>query len=252
MNSLNGKIALVTGGSRGLGKKISLSLANAGATVCVNYANNQQAAVETIEMIRSNGGKAMMVKADITSEIDVKKMIEEIQETCGGSVDIVVNNATGPQPELSIEESTWEDYLDQLHFFVKAPLLITKEVLPSMKEKGSGRIILIGSEVIQIGNPNFANYVSAKSAQLGLTRSYANELGPHGITVNLVNPGFIPVERHNHLDQEVIDGYRNQVPLRKMGEPEDIGHTVAFIASEEARYITGQSISVNGGNTFGV
>ncbi|WP_273127467.1 SDR family oxidoreductase [Metabacillus sp. HB246100] len=252
MNSLNGKIALVTGGSRGLGKKISLSLANAGATVCVNYANNQQAALETVEMIRSTGGKAMMVKADITSEIDVKKMIEEIQETCGGSVDIVVNNATGPQPELSIEESTWEDYLDQLHFFVKAPLLITKEVLPSMKEKGSGRIILIGSEVIQIGNPNFANYVSAKSAQLGLTRSYANELGPHGITVNLVNPGFIPVERHHHLDQEVIDGYRNQVPLRKMGEPEDIGHTVTFIASEEARYITGQSISVNGGNTFGV
>ena len=153
---------------------------------------------------------------------------------------------------MSIEDSTWNDYLDQLNFFVKGPLLLTKAVLPGMKNKNEGRIINIGSEVVQLGNPEFANYVTAKSAQVGMTRSWANELGSHGITVNLVNPGFIPVERHSDLSPESIEEYRKNVPLKKMGEPSDIANTVVFLASNESRFITGQSISVNGGNTFGI
>ncbi|MFZ3591762.1 SDR family NAD(P)-dependent oxidoreductase [Bacillus sp. DJP31] len=246
---MNGKIALVTGGSRGLGRKISSTLAEFGATVIVNYANNDEAASQTVESILSAGGKAIFVKGDITDEEGVKQLVKESEEKCGGTIDILVNNATGPQPELSIEESTWDDYLDQLHFFVKAPLLLTKAILPGMKKKGEGRIINIGSEVVQIGNPNFSSYVTAKSAQLGMTRSYSSELGPFGITVNLINPGFIPVERHEGID---TSEYKSHVPLRKMGEPLDIANAVAFLASKESQFITGQSISVNGGNTFGV
>lgn len=158
----------------------------------------------------------------------------------------------GNSYELSIEESTWDDYLDQLTFFVKAPLLLTKAILPGMKAKNEGRIINIGSEVVQLGNPNFANYVTAKSSQIGMTRSWANELGPFGITVNLINPGFIPVERHSDVNPSSIEQYKKDVPLRKMGQPTDIGNAVVFLASEQANFITGQSLSVNGGNTFGI
>jgi 3-oxoacyl-[acyl-carrier protein] reductase len=249
MYPLEGKIALVTGGSRGLGKHICRILGQFGAKVIVNYANDQLMAEETVKEVTSVGGQAMAIRADVTNEENVYRLIEDIQKAYGGTVDILVNNATGPQPELSIEECDWQDYLDQLEFFVKAPLLLTKAVLPGMKAKKEGRIITISSEVVQLGNAHFSNYVTAKSAQLGMTRSWANELGPHGITVNLINPGFIPVERHEGIDPS---DYQKNVPLGKMGEPKDIGHAVAFLASDGARFITGQSLSVNGGNTFGI
>lgn len=247
--SLHNKIALVTGGSKGLGKHICATLAKAGATVIVNYAHNRDNALQTVNDIQSQGGKAFALQGDVTDEESVTRLVRESADLAGETIDILVNNATGPQPELSIEESRWDDYLDQLNFFVKAPLFLTKAVLPGMKSKNEGRIINIGSEVIQLGNPNFANYVTAKSAQLGMTRSWASELGPHGITVNLVNPGFIPVERHEGVDPTA---YQQGVPLGIMGEPLDIGNAVVFLASHEAKFITGQSLSVNGGNTFGI
>lgn len=249
MFNLNEKIALVTGGSRGIGKFISSCLAEAGAHVIVNYANTSSHAEDTVNWIRSNGGKATAIQADITNAQAVTELIQEIKNQTGSTVDILVNNATGPQPELSIEESSWQDYLDQLEFFVKAPLLLAKAVLPKMKENHYGRIITISSEVVQIGNANFSNYVTAKAAQLGMTRSWASELGPYGITVNQINPGWIPVERHAGIDPS---DYQKRVPLGKMGTPEDIGHAVVYLASDEAHYITGQSLSVNGGNTFGI
>jgi 3-oxoacyl-[acyl-carrier protein] reductase len=245
---LEGKVALVTGGSRGLGKWISFSLAKAGASVIVNYAHDKEGAEKTVTWIDSNGGRVIHARADVTKEEEVMKLVKIAEQELGSSIDIVVNNATGPQPELSIEKSEWTDYLDQLEFFVKAPLLLTKAVLPEMKRKMGGRIINIGSEVVQIGNPYFANYVTAKSSQIGMTRSWATELGPYGITVNLVHPGFIPVERHEGTDPT---DYRRGVPLQRIGEPSDIGETVVFLASNEAKFITGQSITVNGGNTFG-
>ncbi|WMX53339.1 SDR family oxidoreductase [Peribacillus sp. R9-11] len=248
-HNLNGKIALVTGGSRGIGRHISATLADSGATVIVNYATNQEAAQQSVDFILSTGGKALLVKGDVTDEESVKHLVKQSEEKVGESIGILINNATGPQPELSIEESTWDDYLDQLNFFVKAPLLLTKAILPGMKKKNEGRIINIGSEVIQMGNPNFSNYVTAKSSQIGMTRSWASELGPFGITVNLINPGFIPVERHEGID---TSEYKKGVPLCKMGEPRDIGNAVVFLASNEAKFITGQCLSVNGGNTFGI
>lgn len=249
---LDGKIALVTGGSKGLGKAISKGLALAGATVFVNYANDQEAAQLIVKEITEYGGNAFPVQGDVTDEQAVTRIVMKIADHSGSPIDILVNNATGPQPELTIEDSNWQDYEDQLKFFVKAPLLLTKAVLPGMKKTGAGRIITIGSEVVQLGTPNFANYVTAKSAQLGMTRSWANELGSHGITVNLVNPGFIPVERHQHLDPAIIAQYTHDVPLQTIGKPEDVAETVTFLASNASRFITGQSISVNGGKTFGI
>jgi 3-oxoacyl-[acyl-carrier protein] reductase len=161
-----------------------------------------------------------------------------------------VVNATGPQPFLSIEEQTWGSYLDQLEFFVKSPLLLLKQVLPGMKERGFGRIINIGSEVFELGNSRFANYVAAKGAQLGLTRSWAHELAPTGITVNLVAPGWIPTERHADASQEDLESYAANVPMKRMGTPEDVAKVVAFLASDAAGFITGQRFSVNGGNTL--
>ena len=177
-------------------------------------------------------------------------MVAAIDSTLG-SVDILVCNATGPQPFVKLEDLTWRACLDQLEFFVKSPVLLAQAVLPGMKARRAGRIIQIGSEVFEAGVPEFSNYVSAKGAQLGLTRSWANELAPWQITVNLIAPGWIPTERHSDDPQEAKDAYAVKVPLKRMGIGADIGEAVAFLASDEANFITGQRLSVNGGNTIG-
>jgi 3-oxoacyl-[acyl-carrier protein] reductase len=246
---LEGKLAVVTGASRGLGRWIAVELAVHGAAVVVNFANSAADADETVRLITETGGTAKAIRADITQESEVERLIEDSVRWFGRSVDVLVNNATGPQPMLSIEESSWQIYTDQLEFFVKAPLLLTKAVLAGMKSQGSGSIVNIGSEVAQLGNANFSSYVTAKAAMIGMTRSWANELAPYGIRVNLVAPGWIPVERHKDSD---TDGYQKQVPLQHMGEPLDIAAAVSFLASQEAKFITGQCLSVNGGNTFGI
>jgi 3-oxoacyl-[acyl-carrier protein] reductase len=243
------RTALVTGGSRGLGRAIALELAAAGANVAVNYFHRRDAAEQVCEIVQQRGGRARAFKADVRDEHEVARLVHEVNEVLG-AVDILIVNATGPQPFLSIEEQTWERYLDQLEFFVKSPLLLLKQVLPGMKEHGFGRIIQIGSEVFEIGNPKFANYVAAKGAQLGLTRSWARELAPTGITVNLVAPGWIPTERHTNAAQDELEAYARSVPMQHMGNEDDIAKMVAFLASDDAGFITGQKFSVNGGNTL--
>ena len=151
---------------------------------------------------------------------------------------------------IKLEDLKWRDCLDLLEFFVKSPLLLTQAVLPHMKKNRWGRIIQIGSEVFERGVPAFSNYVSAKGAQLGLTRSWAMELAPHGITVNLVAPGWIPTERHAGDSEESKKAYAAGVPMKHMGEARDIAGAVAFLASDDAKFITGQKLSVNGGHTL--
>ncbi len=250
MNTPNSRrTVLITGASRGLGAAIALEQGAVGSNVAINYFNSGDAAEQLCQRIRQNDGYAHAFKADVRNEAEVARLIHEVEEVFGG-IDVLVVNATGPQPFLSIEEQTWDSYLDQLEFFVKSPLLLAKQVLPGMKERGFGRIINIGSEVFELGNPRFANYVAAKGAQLGLTRSWARELAPTGITVNLVAPGWIPTERHVDADQEEMDSYTANVPMKRMGIPKDIAKTVAFLASDAANFITGQRFSVNGGNTL--
>jgi 3-oxoacyl-[acyl-carrier protein] reductase len=187
--------------------------------------------------------------ADVRDEAEVGRLVSEV-ETALGPVEIVVLNATGHQPLLSIEEQTWQAYLDQLEFFVKSPLLMLQAVLPGMRARGFGRVIQVGSEVVELGNARFANYVAAKAAQLGQTRSWARELGASGITVNLVAPGWIPTERAFEASEEEKVAYARGVALGRMGVPEEVGRVVAFLASEDAGFVTGQKIAVNGGNTL--
>lgn len=243
------RIALVTGASRGLGRAIALELGASGMDVAVNYFNGRSAAEDVCHRIRAFGVRASAIHADVRSEAEVQALVGRTRDTLG-EIDVLVVNATGPQPMLSIEEQTWESYVDQLEFFVKSPLLLVKQVLPGMKERRFGRIIQIGSEVFELGNPRFANYVAAKGAQLGQTRSWARELAPTGITVNLIAPGWIPTERHIGTPQTEIDEYLRTLPTAKMGIPEDVGRTVAFVASDKASFITGQKIAVNGCNTL--
>ena len=249
MKTLEGRTALVTGASRGLGAAIALELGARGAKVAVNYFAKRDRAEQVCAQIKQQGGEAAAFYADVRQEADVAKMIQSINQTYQ-HIDIAVMNATGPQPFLTIEEQTWERYLDQLEFFVKSPLLILKEVVAGMKSRRFGRVIQIGSEVFELGNPMFANYVAAKGAQLGQTRSWARELAPAGITVNLIAPGWIPTERHLHSTEAEIHSYTERVPMKHMGTAEDVANTVAFLAGEEGRFITGQKISVNGGNTL--
>jgi 3-oxoacyl-[acyl-carrier protein] reductase len=249
MTEVMKRTALVTGAARGLGSAIALELAENGANVAINYWSSRQAAERLRNQIERRGGHAGIFQADVRDESEVARLVDEVSDAFG-LIDILVVNATGPQPFYPIEEQTWECYLEQLEFFVKSPLLLLKQVLPAMKRQGFGRIIQIGSEVFELGNPRFANYVAAKGAQLGLTRSWARELAPDGITVNLVAPGWIPTERHADVPTAEFESYKQQVPMKRMGNASDVAKMVAFLAGDSAGFITGQRFSVNGGNTL--
>lgn len=247
--SLKGKVALVTGGSRGLGAAISMALASRGAQVAINYFSRIEEARKVQSQITAQGNTAEIFQADITDEKQVKQLVADVTSKFG-KIDILVVNATLVHVHKSIEKITWQDFLDHFHFFVKSPLLLVQEILSGMKQRKYGRIIHIGTEVFDTALPEFANYVAAKGAQLGLTRSWANELGPWGITVNYVAPGWIPTEMHRNDPPEMKVDYAANVPLRHMGQPEDVAEMVAHLASEAGRFITGQRIAVNGGNTM--
>jgi 3-oxoacyl-[acyl-carrier protein] reductase len=248
-HDLSGKVALVTGASRGLGAAIALKLGACGAKVAVNYFGSLEKARRVVGDLRAAGGVAEAFPADVRDERAVADLVTQVQERFG-LIDVLVLNTTGPQPFLRIEELTWRDCLGQLEFFVKSPLLLVQAVVGQMKERRYGRIINIGSEVFERGVPEFSGYVSAKGAQLGLTRSWALELAPWQITVNLVAPGWIPTERHAHDPQEAKDAYAAAVPMKHMGQPVDVAEAVAFLASDGAKFITGQKLSVNGGNSL--
>jgi 3-oxoacyl-[acyl-carrier protein] reductase len=247
--SLQHRVALVTGGSRGLGAAIALALAERGARVAVNYFSNPARAEGLCAEIRAAGGQAEPCGADVRDEDAVARLVAGVTSRLG-SIDVLVLNATGPQPFVPIEDLTWRACLDQLEFFVKSPVLLAAAVVPGMKRRRYGRIIQIGSEVFEKGVPEFSNYVSAKGAQLGLTRSWAMELAPYGITVNMVSPGWIPTERHTRDLQETKDAYAASVPMKHMGEAADIAEAVAYLASDSAKFVTGQRVSVNGGNSL--
>ncbi|MCT9929240.1 SDR family oxidoreductase [Planotetraspora sp. A-T 1434] len=239
------RTALVTGASRGLGAVIAERLAMDGWHVAVNYAHDTAGASAVVERVLARGHSAALARFDVTDEESVRQGVDAL-----GHVDVVVNNATGPHPLMPVEKQTWEDHLGQLRFFVKAPLLILQAVLPGMRDAGSGRIVNVGSEVTDLGNPGFGHYISAKAAMHGLTRSWARELGPYGITVNTVEPGWIPVERHADTPAAEFDSYLRGVALGHLGVPLDIAEAVAFLASPGSRFITGQRLAVNGGNTM--
>jgi 3-oxoacyl-[acyl-carrier protein] reductase len=242
-------VALVTGASRGLGAAIAKRLAADGFAVAVNYASSRVGAEQVVADIRENGGTAEAFAGDVTDEQAVSDLIAQIRDALG-PVHVLVLNATGPQPEIPMTDLTWQDHLDQLEFFVKSPTLLVQAVLPDMRAAGGGRVIQIGSDIFERGLPRMSAYIAAKGAQLGLTRSWARELGPEGITVNLVAPGWIPVERHADVAEDDLASYIAEVPLNRIGKPEDVAGAVAYLAGEHAAFITGQRITVNGGHNM--
>lgn len=239
-------VAVVTGASRGLGAAIARRLAADGWPVAVNYLRGRDGAESVVRRIREAGGVAESFAADVVSEEGVAALVQDVERVLG-PVTAVVANATGPHPEISLDDLTWRDHLDQLEFFVKSPTLLVRAALPSMRTAGDGRIVLIGSDLADRATPHMSAYVAAKSAQIGLTKVWAKELGPEGITVNLVQPGWIPVERHAGVDPTA---YAAEVPLRRMGTPDDVAATVAHLLSQGGSFITGQRITVNGGHVI--
>jgi 3-oxoacyl-[acyl-carrier protein] reductase len=246
----HGRVALVTGSSRGLGAVIARRLARDGFAVAINGRPGDDQVAAVGRSIRDDGGTAEGFCADVTDEHQVAGLVAAITDRFG-PVDVLVLNATGPQPEAPASDVAWADHLAQLDFFVKSPVLLGHAVLPGMQARRYGRIVHVDSEVAHRPPPGRSAYATAKNAQIGLTRSWARELAPFGITVNTVAPGFIPVERHADVSDEVKEAYLASVPAGRMGTPGDIASAVSFLASEDAGFITGQRIVVDGGRSLG-
>jgi 3-oxoacyl-[acyl-carrier protein] reductase len=246
--SLKNHVALVTGSSTGLGKAAALALARAGAKVAINYQRNAERAQKTFAEFQQAGFSGALVRGDVSTPEGVVDTCRQVREKLG-EIDILIVNATPDQPQMPIEQYTWQHYQTMIDFFIKSPYLLTQAVLPAMKAKAWGRIVNISSEVFQRSVANFSAYVSAKGGQNGFTRSMATELAPFRITMNSVAPGWIPVERHENDPPEAKEAYRRLIPANRWGTPDDVAHAVLYFASEEASFVTGQTLCVNGGMT---
>ncbi|SES74249.1 3-oxoacyl-[acyl-carrier-protein] reductase [Oceanobacillus limi] len=242
---LNGKSALVTGASRGIGRSIALELARQGANVAVNYAGSEAKAQAVVEEIEQLGVKAMKIQADVSNEDSVKEMIKSVVNEFG-SLDILVNNAGITRDNLLMRMK--EEEFDQvINTNLKGVFVCTKSVTRQMMKQKSGRIINVASIVGVSGNPGQANYVAAKAGVIGLTKTTAKELASRNILVNAVAPGFISTDMTDELTDEQREGMLGMIPLAKLGTPEDVAKVVRFLASDDANYITGQTIHIDGG-----
>lgn len=242
---LQGKNALVTGSSRGIGRAIALELGKKGANVAVNYAGNEEMAQEVVDELKAVGVEAIKIRANVADETDVKAMIKEVITTFG-TLDILVNNAGITRDNLLMRMKV-EDFDDVIETNLKGAFLCTKAVTRQMMKQRAGKIINIASIVGVSGNPGQANYVAAKAGLIGLTKSTAKELASRNIHVNAIAPGFITTEMTDVLSDEQKAAILSTIPLEKLGEPEDIANVVCFLASDETKYITGQTIHVDGG-----
>lgn len=247
MFRLDNRCALVIGGLGGLGRGISATLIEAGAhVIAMDISAENEASFRKV--LGEKEAELTTIYADATEPTAYERAIESAVRR-GLWIDTVVICATPAQFTKPIEEYKWKYHEDLIDVFVKIPYVATTALLDSMKKHHFGRIINITSEVFETGEPLSSAYVAAKGAQIGWTRSMSKELAPFGITVNHVAPGFIPVERHKDLPQEVLDGYLANVPSGTWGTPQDVGASCVFFASTEAGYVTGQTLLVTGGRT---
>lgn len=246
---LAGKVALVTGASRGIGRAIALRLAEAGADVVVNYAGSEQAAADVVAQIEALGRRTMKVQGDVGSSAAAEELVKQTLEAYG-RIDILVNNAGITRDNL-IMRMKEEEFDQVIHTNLKGVFNCLKAVTRPMMKQRSGRIINISSVVGSLGNAGQANYVAAKAGVIGLTKSSAKELASRGITVNAVAPGFITTDMTDKLSDDMKAQLLAQIPLARLGEPDDIAKAVVYLASDDASYMTGQTIHIDGGMYMG-
>ena len=242
---LTGKVALVTGASRGIGRAIALKLSDAGAKVAVNFAGNLAKAEEVKAEIESRGGEVILVQGNVDNLEVVNDIVKKIVETWG-TVDILINNAGITRDNLLLKMSE-KDFEDVIATNLKGVFNCTKAVTRIMMKQRSGKIVNMASVVGLTGNAGQANYAAAKAGIIGLTKSVAKELAARGVTVNAIAPGFIETDMTAKLSDKIKEETLNQIPLGKFGKPEDVANLAAFLVSEQAAYITGQIINVDGG-----
>jgi 3-oxoacyl-[acyl-carrier protein] reductase len=243
--NLEGKVAVVTGGSRGIGRAICIRLASMGALVYINYVSRSPAAEETRGIIREAGGKAEIICFDVAESDAVQNAFKTIIADAG-SVDILVNNAGITRDGLMarMKESDWDEVMNTN---LKGAFLCAKAASKTMMKKKWGRIINISSVSGVAGNPGQVNYSAAKAGLIGLTKSMAREYASRNITVNSVAPGYIETEMTDYLDEKAQDRLKREIPLGTLGKTEDVAGAVAYLASGDGRYITGQTLHINGG-----
>lgn len=239
------KNVLVTGASRGIGRSIALQFAEEGYNVAVNYAGNKDKAEAVVEEIKGKGVESFAIQANVANGDEVKAMIKEVVNTFG-SIDVLVNNAgiTRDNLLMRMKEQEWDDVIDTN---LKGVFNCIQKVTPQMLRQKRGSIINLSSVVGSVGNPGQANYVATKAGVVGLTKSTARELASRNITVNAVAPGFIVSDMTDALSDDLKEQMLDQIPLKRFGKDQDIADTVTFLASDKAKYITGQTIHVNGG-----
>lgn len=245
---LKDKTALVTGGSRGIGRAIALAMAAEGANIGLVYAGNQQAAEETVAQIEGLGVKVKAYRCDVGSYAETEQLAQQVLEDFG-SLDILVNNAGIVRDKL-IRSMKEEDFDQVIATNLKGSFNLIKHFYPKFMRSPGARIINIGSVVGLSGNKGQANYAAAKAGMIGLTKSTAKELASRGVTCNLIAPGFIHSEMTDQMPEKAKDGFLNVIPAGRAGEPEEVADLAVFLASEKAGYITGQVIAIDGGMTM--
>ena len=254
---LHGRVAFVTGGTRGIGAAICRSFAEQGAVVAAGYSRDAERAGELLDQLRGSGVDASVHQGNVGSAEDCRRTIDEVIEA-HGKLDILVNNA-GITIDKTVLKMTDEDWYKVIAVNLSGAFFMSQAVLPHMIESGSGRIINISSIIGEIGNIGQANYAASKSGLLGLTKTLAREAAFQlrragkleedgvGITVNTVAPGFIATEMLEHVPEKVLEGIKEKIPLGRLGRPDEIARAVHFLAADKSSYITGQTLSVNGG-----
>ena len=242
---LEGKVALVTGASRGIGRAVAIRLAKSGAKIAVNYAGNQAAAEEVKQIIEQNGGEAILVQADISNAESVDAMVAQVMEAFG-RIDILVNNAgiTRDTLLMRMKEADWNAVIQTN---LTGVFYVTKAVSKIMMKQRYGKIVNMSSVVGLMGNAGQANYAAAKAGVIGFTKSMAKELAARNITVNAIAPGFIATDMTAVLSDKVKEDLATKIPMGRLGEADDIASAVLFLVSDSANYITGQTLNVDGG-----